>query len=302
MTSVRKLLLSMLFVAGGLFAGCGSTDEIIITGNPYIPQNVGEVRLVTNIQGVQGQVDLSTSNIVPTAVTDFRFSGYDTNGNLVLSVVKAKAANVTLSNVPVQVTNFRIELLAGGLPVGGVSVPVTVTVATTTVIDRPTFVFLSGTGTSAPVYGSFTDAGFSETGVIDFVLSLASVGVTRVDAGIYQVSTEGDYLVSYNLGVYGDLVFEVLNNQDQVVNFISFTETWVDDPGFSFVVSLDPADGRSGFRLRTNGLPQGGEGGPYLSEVSNFTIVRIGPSTGASLPDNVIEDGGGEGGEGGNPG
>ncbi len=292
-------------MAGGLFAGCGSTDEIVITGNSYIPQNVGEVRLATNLQQVQAQVDLSTSNIVPAAVTDFRFSGYDTNGNLILSVVKGKAASVVLSNVPVLVKNFRIELLVGGLPVGGVSVPVTVTSGASTLIDRPTFVFLNGTGgTTAPVYGSFTDASFTETGVIDFALSLASVGVTRVEAGLYQVSTEGDYLISYNLGDGPDLIFEVFNSQNQVTNFISFVESWIDDPGFTLVVSLDPADGRSRFRLRTNApLEGGGEGGNYFSESSNFTIVRIGPSTGATLPDNVIEEGGGDdGGEGGNPG
>lgn len=56
MVSVRKLLLSLMFIAGGFMAGCGSTDEIIISGNTYIPPSVGEVRLATSSKKVVAEM------------------------------------------------------------------------------------------------------------------------------------------------------------------------------------------------------------------------------------------------------
>ena len=296
MSSLKRYFVFLLLL--GFVAGCGSTEEIYVSNNSPIPVALGQVRVNTTLESVAAQAETTSVGVVPSEVTDFRFSGYDANGNLLFAVIRPKAASVLLTNVPVQVTNLRIELLVGGLAVGGVSVPVTVNTSEITVVNNPTFVFIDGSGTvsEAPVYGSFANPVFETA--FDFPTALASVGVTRVGAGVYSVSTEGDYLVTYNLGVYGDLRFEVLDGENTVVNFITFDYDWVDDPGFSFVVSLDPENGREAFRLTT---PSGTYENGYNNESGNFTVVRIGPSTGSTLPDNVVEDGGEGEGEGEGP-
>lgn len=295
MKNVRTYFLAFLFLAGGLFAGCGSSD-----GTIYVPDNntpiqisTGEVRLLTSLQGVQAQAELSTGDTVPVAVTDFRFTGFDANGTLIFAVVKAKAATVLLSSVPVQVTNIRIELLAGGLPIGGVSVPVAVTAGNTTTIDRPTFTFIDSETfePDASVFGSFADSSFvGEDGLVDFITALASQGVTRVSPGVYAVSTEGDYLISYNLtALWRQIVFEVFDGQGTLVDDFIFRQNFGStDPSFSFVVSLDPANGRSRFQLRI--LDTEEEGTPRVGINGNFSIVRIGPSSGQTLPEIVEED------------
>lgn len=297
---IRNLILFFILVAGSFISGCGGSEDFTgiqnvqnVFGN--LSGDVGRIRLDTTLQQqVLAQASLESSTVVPAVVTDFRFSGFTSEGTQILAVVKPKAGSVPLNSVPVEVTNLRIELLAGGLAIGGASLPVTVTTATEPfVITNPTYFLLGG---NAPVYGSFIlndgNQQVPPNQVIRFPEVIASVGVTEVgETGIYEVSTEGDYLVSYNFTGFGSgYVFNVLaaNVQNTVLDTLNLGN-FVDDPSYQFVVSLNPAQGgRSRVRLSTNsnggGITQG-----------TFTIVRIGPSTNSDLPDLLPDNGGGNG-------
>ena len=128
------LLFLSLFVMP-LFVGCGDSDEFsgtTIQNNsftsllPVLSGQVGSLRLQTTLESVNAQtINIVTTTVVPTVVDEFRFLGFNEDGILIYGpVIRAKPADILLEQVPVEVVSLRIELLADGLIVGGLSTAV----------------------------------------------------------------------------------------------------------------------------------------------------------------------------------
>ncbi len=229
----------------GLFAfGCGTSQEFNVSSSANVQQLIPPPDLsgqTTDVQfntllapqvQTQGQTPvLLEDQTVPVQVTDFRFSGFNSEGRLIFGpLVRAKSASVLLNEMPIEVVNLRVELLVGSLVVGGVALPVSLQANQTTIITNPTFLF-PGIDSGEPgepgppgppgppvdgstAYGSFTflsDQQFSGGGpltgvelsngdLLDLPTVLASVGgVERSSFGVYSVEQAGDYLVTYQI-------------------------------------------------------------------------------------------------------
>lgn len=322
----RFLLLSMVALAA-LASGCGDTEHVQavnyytnVVGNGLSGQ-VGNVTLQTTLQAqTLGQtVSVVESTTVPTVVDQFRFTGYDADGEAVYGpVLRAKAATTTLQGVPVEVRTLGIELMVDGFSIGGVTLPVTVTNGQNVTLTNPTYVLAAGgsgaTGPAGPsgpsgpsgptgptgsdgsataAYGSFATDGVqtvgAEGGSVDFGSVIAEVAVQRIGdpfGAVFQVSTAGDYLITYSLEFTPDgnqtfnrdFLFRTLSADPEQGGELSF------DSGFEFVSFGDGLAGLQTAQLVVS-LDAGQafalipDGGVTSIQQGTLTAVRVGPST-----------------------
>lgn len=320
---LRRLCLFFLLSAA-VVSGCGSTETFVSTGSVT---NVTQV--VNNLSGRTGEIEIRTSlapipaqsvvviedDAIPAEVDELRFTGYDTNGFPIYGVIRAKAATILLTEVPIEVVSLRVELLVNGLVIGGLSTPVTVGEGETTVLGNPTYIFpgvvvgpegppgppgpegpTGPPGVVATAYGSWVerspqtvDGEFQR--FVDFSELTAAVDVVRLadedleaPVGLYQVTQEGDYLVTYSIQLdefQGSTFFEflVLDAEDVTQDSYRFQIFQIQEnlgralQAVQFVVSLD-----AGARIALDS-----DGAAEIAQ-GTFSIVRLGPSTGASLP------------------
>ena len=292
---MRKLLLLvvMAFVVPA-FVGCGDSDEFsgtTIQNNtftsllPVLSGQVGSLQLQTTLESVNAQtINIVTTNVVPTVVDEYRFLGFNADGVLIYGpVIRAKSANITLDQVPVEVVNLRIELLTDGLIVGGLSTAVDINTGETFLLNNPTFSFPQGAtgpagpaGTVASAYGSYRGSDQTvdseEDVVVNFEQTLAQLGVTSSNnGGTFTVTDAGDYLFTFDIyGFFEEERFGVSVNG----NTISDSRFFVAGGGtsVSFVLPLAAGDQLSLVLV-------GGEGSAEVFEAT-FTLVRLGDATG----------------------
>jgi hypothetical protein len=271
-------------------------------------------------------ISIIESDEIPAEVNELRFTGYDVNGFPIYGALRGKAANITLVDVPIEVVSLRVELLVDGLIVGGLSTPVTVVEDETTVLTNPTYIFpgvangpagpTGPTGPSGPsgpegppgnlatAYGSWATAdgefqSITETGgqgnnrFLDFPRVFASEGVARVgdaqgeEEAVYQVDTEGDYLVTYvltpseaNVFASPKLVFLVLNGGVEQDSFFWNFNFFGSSQTLQLIVSLDAGESVAmGLDAPDNDRAGFGE--------CTLSIVRLGPSSNTALPDST---------------
>ena len=287
------LLFLSLFVMP-LFVGCGDSDEFsgtTIQNNsftsllPVLSGQVGGLQLQTTLESVNAQtINIVSTNVVPAVVDEYRFLGFNADGILVYGpVIRTKSANITLDQVPVEVVNLRIELLADGLIVGGLSTAVDINVGEVFVLNNPTFSFPQGaTGPAGPpgedgvgadpAYGSyradFGESGFDPGESIPFDTTVAQFGVTSLNGGEdFQVTQAGDYLVTYFIQEPDGALVVQVDGVDQL-------DTLFFDQSVSFVISV-PANGLVSLAAAQE------QGGVALFGEGFFTIVRLGDATAA---------------------
>jgi 6-phosphogluconolactonase (cycloisomerase 2 family) len=123
-----------------MITGCGgSSDDFVMA--PVSPAQVGNIEV--------RQVLLRS---IPSQVTQQRFSGFTSSGSLVYGPeTRDKAAVIELTNVSTSVTRLQIEYFAGQTLVGIGTIPVSVTLGQTTVVNDPPFDDVSAALTSLEV-------------------------------------------------------------------------------------------------------------------------------------------------------
>lgn len=119
----KILLICALWVAG-----CGGDSVVVNQSVTPAPEPVPTGRVLVNF-------DLQP-RIIPNVVNQFRFIGFDANGQVVYGPkVFDKASDITLEGVPVTIARLRIELLSNGLIFGLYETGLSVTENDTTVVD-----------------------------------------------------------------------------------------------------------------------------------------------------------------------
>lgn len=135
MTKFDNLKVFFLILISLLLVGCGGGGSDSVTSGTA--SSGGSSGTVTSVGTVRIQSILARS--VPQAVTDFRVSGFDSNGGLLYGpVIEPKAATLELV-VPTAVVRIQLEYLIGADVVGLASIPVTVVESQTTEIANPEF-------------------------------------------------------------------------------------------------------------------------------------------------------------------
>lgn len=137
---------------------------------------------------------------VPAAVTNIEFTGLTANNAVVYGpVTRAKATPITLQNIPLTVTNFRLRFIEGGIPTGEGLVPVSLSAGQTTVITDPSFNNVTSTGnvTVTPSNSSVVINGTLQLAAVESFSNTNTVDVTGPATwtsslpGIAQVDQNG---------------------------------------------------------------------------------------------------------------
>lgn len=135
MKSWRILALLLLALA---MAGCGGGDSGTV-GSPVQPQPSTGTITVTHV----------LARAVPSSVTDFRFLGYDSNGNLAYGPDRRPKAAVIALVVPATVVDLTIEYLQGNTVVGLYQAPIALVVGGNVDILDPPWVDVQSPGVAA---------------------------------------------------------------------------------------------------------------------------------------------------------
>jgi hypothetical protein len=256
----RRLLsfiLTALLVA--TVVGCGDTvnfnsNSTTTTNGNNLSGQTGTVTVQTQLAANQIQAQQALviqSDIIPSFVDELRFIGQDQNGFLIYGpVVQAKATTIELQNVPVEVVTLRIELLVNGFAIGGLVAPVNVPSGETVFITDPVYVFAGAESDvdTAVAYGSFRNIGdpgtripfpdgefpAAEAPVIDFPHPQVTNAVSRTGDGLYTVTQDGDYLLTYAVELEGSIEFLLTQ---LIVNgaYVANTQFDVADSEFFFI-------------------------------------------------------------------
>ena len=154
-----RYFLSLVFLFFPIW-GCGSSnsfsDAVWQPEQPLSGGASGSVVLKTFLQeetGVLGQqVQTFVDSVVPIEVTHFRLSGADSEGNVVWGpIVVTKRETTLVDQVPVEVINFRIELLTNeDFVLGAVSQPIVIRANEEVEVNSPSYVFVALVGERGP--------------------------------------------------------------------------------------------------------------------------------------------------------
>ena len=201
-----------------LIVGCGSSTESVGSSSSVAQQSQassGTVILRTSLENVRPRAVSSTQ--VPAEVSQFRVTGIASSETAIYGpVVLAKASEVVLTGVPVEVIALRVELLDGaGLAIGGLSVPVRLQPGQVVNLEQPSFAFLADTSTTGgptDSFGTFHFDAAQALSPVDYDQTLASKRISRVSPGNYQVLVSGDYLLRTTVRI-GEGRDEVLQMQ-----------------------------------------------------------------------------------------
>ncbi len=211
---MRQFCLSLLQIWLIFFiGGCGgSTQDFVVVGQGS--GGSGPTTATVRLQSILAQ------SVVPDSVDSFRSTGFDGNLNHIFGpVTRDKAAVVEWTGVPIEVTDFVIEYLAGGKIVGIAQAEVRLTAGETFLIENPTILevtapleslamsptsstIANGTSTSFTTTGRFTDGTSLD---LTSVVSWRSTNpqIATLEQGVAQGLSPGSTTVRATFGGRG---------------------------------------------------------------------------------------------------
>lgn len=180
--STRPLLWLLVLLSATLSWGCsgGDRNSSVTFGDPTIGNPVAQTSNVN--------FTFQLLRAVPANVDFIEFVGLDSNNTLLYGpVTRAKAATITLTDVPIAVTTIRIRYLANGVLVGEGSVTVNLTAGGDTTINDPDFTeFTAQSITVAPADSTI---GVNSTVQLSATQTLSNNSTTDVTASVTWTSS-----------------------------------------------------------------------------------------------------------------
>ena len=186
--------------------GCGSSDgsnnNVILPVTTSTPATATtRVDLRFQLEAEQARLFATSSPVVPGEVTNFRITGLDASGTQVYSGgTVAKAAQVTLSNVPVTVKTLVVELLVGDSLVGATQVSLNLAADTPQVVAISTFGVQQFTGATGATGVSGATGANGSTGATG---ASGPAGATGATGSTGDTGLTGSVGVTGNTGATG---------------------------------------------------------------------------------------------------
>lgn len=268
------------------------------TWAPQGPTQNGNGTVLLRTLNAQRRAD----STVQANVAKYRITGLTSSGEVAYPPTSfPKSEQTIVSNVPVSVTQLRVELLdSGDNLLGAVSELVTVVANQSTVVDNPVFHYLatSAVDSAGEVYGSFFFNAPQTSDLVTFDQTTVSQNVEMLNPGYYRVRVNGEYMVRSRItaGSGNQEVLQFLNGVLPLPGLPYLVNPGVESSDFSFqpfragdVIHLE-RQAHSGLAFNQGSLSLQ-RNGPS-SSVPNVRLVSVNSSSQQGNQDASVMQGG----------